>query len=96
MPSLSRQIEVVVKLHKYILNLIQAGTCIQASDEAVLIDGTGLPNTMTEKRMAETIRGRRDAKLNETMDQLPEIRFANLGVDAGTVHNLKTIVSPGR
>jgi hypothetical protein len=47
---------------------------------------------ITEKRMTETIRERGDAKFAEAIVQPSEIRFANLVVDAGTVHSLKTIV----
>jgi hypothetical protein len=56
------------------------------------MDVTGLLDTITEKRMTEAIRERGDAKFAEVNIQLSEIRFANLVVDAGTVHSLKTIV----
>jgi hypothetical protein len=46
---------------------------------------------MTEKRMAEAVRERGDAKWAETMAQLHETHFANLVVDAGAVRNLKII-----
>jgi hypothetical protein len=79
-------------MHEFIINLIQMGACIQANDDAVLIDVAGPLNTMTEQRMAGAIRERRDGKFAEGMAQLHEIRFANLVVNAGTVHSLKTIV----
>jgi hypothetical protein len=34
---------------KFSCNLIQIGNCIQANDDAVLIDAAGLLGTMTEK-----------------------------------------------
>jgi hypothetical protein len=47
---------------------------------------------MTEKRMAEAIRERGDAKSAEAMAQLHKIHFRNLVADAETVHTLKTMV----
>jgi hypothetical protein len=44
---------------------------------------------ITEKRMPGTIREKGDAKFAATMVQLSEIRFANLVVDAETMHSLK-------
>jgi hypothetical protein len=78
-------------MHEFILNLIQIGAYIQPDDDAVLIDATGLLDTITEKRMAEAIRERGDAKFTEGMTQLHEIHFANLVVDSGAVRRLKTI-----
>jgi hypothetical protein len=80
-------------MHEFILTLIQVGVCIQANDNAVLIDVSGLVDTITENRMAEAISERGgDAKFGEAMARLPEISFANFVVDAGIVHSLKTIV----
>jgi hypothetical protein len=78
-------------MHKFILSLIQIGTNLQANDDA-LIDVAGPLDTINEKRMTEVIRERGDAKFAEAIVQLSEVRFANLVVDAGTMHTLKTIV----
>jgi hypothetical protein len=43
--------------------------------------------------MTKAIHERGDVKLTQPMVQLSEVCFANLVVDAGTVHSLKTIVS---
>jgi hypothetical protein len=59
----------------------------------VLIDVTGVLATMTEKGMTQAIRAKGGAKYTEAMTQLKRIRFARFAVDAGTVHNLKTIIS---
>jgi hypothetical protein len=56
------------------------------------IDVTWLLDTMTEKRIAEAICERGDAKFAETIAQLHEIHFANLVVDSGRVHGLKITV----
>jgi hypothetical protein len=49
-------------MHEFMLNLSQMDACVQVNDDAVLIDGARLLDTMTEKRMAEAIRERRDVK----------------------------------
>jgi hypothetical protein len=78
-------------MHEFILNLVQISTCIQVNDDAALIDAAPLLDTITEKRMTKAIRERGDAKFTEAMVYLSEVRFANLVVDAKTVHSLKTI-----
>jgi hypothetical protein len=78
-------------VHEFILSLIQIGASLHANDDVALIDAAGLLDTITEKRMAEAIHERGDAKFAEAIVQLSEVSFANLVVDGGTVHSLKTI-----
>jgi hypothetical protein len=77
---------------EFILNLIQITSFVQANDNPILIHGTRLLNSMTEKRMAEAIRERGDVQLAETISHRHEICFPNLVVKAGTVPILKFIV----
>jgi hypothetical protein len=78
-------------LHKYLFNSIQIGACIQDNDDAVLVGIVILLDLMAEKRMAAAIHGRSDAKFVTVMGHLREMRFANLVVHGGTVHNLKPL-----
>jgi hypothetical protein len=90
--SLSCRQAVSPAMQEFILSSIQIGASFQANDDEALIDVAGLLETINEKRITEAIRKRRAAKFAEAIVQLSKVRFANLVVDAGTVHSLKTIV----
>lgn len=79
-------------MHDFIHNLIQIGACIQAGNDMIVTDVAGFLDQMTEPSLTQAIRATGDAKFAEAMFELGEIRYANLVVDAGTAHSLKTIV----
>jgi hypothetical protein len=79
-------------MHEFITNLIQIGACIQAHDEMIVTDVDTLLDEISEQRLTEQIRATGDAQFVQAITDLSEIRSANLVVDAGTAHALKSIV----
>jgi hypothetical protein len=77
--------------HFFVTRLVEIGASLPREHPEATADTLSLVGRITEKTIADAIRHSSDRHLELAFERLSEFGFANLVVDAGNVHHLRTI-----
>jgi hypothetical protein len=79
-------------MYAFVVHVFQLGLSFPRDHLEALIDAGDLIDPITPKAISEELAANAEKKFRASLDELVDVKFVNIVVDAGMVHQLKTIV----